>query len=76
MEEKEKQTRKKYAKRGTRDQKMMSFRVDGEVARFLERVSNKGRFINDLIRRAMVEPAQWEDPDLDPDENRVEENEP
>ena len=46
-------TRREYAKAGSRSQKMMSFRLDDELAEFLERQTNKGRFINELIRKAM-----------------------
>lgn len=51
-EEKERQ-RKAYAARGERSQKMMSFRVDNEVADWLNQQPNKGRYINNLIRKDM-----------------------
>lgn len=51
-EEKERQ-RKAYAARGERSQKMMSFRVDNEVADWLNQQPNKGRYINNLIREDM-----------------------
>lgn len=51
-EEKERQ-RKAYAARGERSQKMMSFRVDNEVADWLNQQHNKGRYINNLIKKDM-----------------------
>ena len=51
-EEKERQ-RKAYAAKGERSQKMMSFRVDNEVADWLNQQPNKGRYINNLIREDM-----------------------
>lgn len=47
-EEKERM-RKAYAPKGERSQKMMSFRVDNEVADWLNQQPNKGRYINQLI---------------------------
>lgn len=47
-EEKERM-RKAYAPKGERSQKMMSFRVDNDVAEWLSQQPNKGRYINDLI---------------------------
>lgn len=47
-EEKER-IRKAYAPKGERSQKMMSFRVDNDVAEWLSQQPNKGRYINDLI---------------------------
>lgn len=47
-EEKERM-RKAYAPKGERSQKMMSFRVDNEVADWLSQQPNKGRYINKLI---------------------------
>lgn len=41
--------RKAYAPKGERSQKMMSFRVDNDVADWLSQQPNKGRYINDLI---------------------------
>lgn len=41
--------RKTYAPKGERSQKMMSFRVDNEVADWLSQQHNKGRYINQLI---------------------------
>ena len=56
MKEKEEQqrTRREYAKKGERSQKMMSFRVDNEVADWLNQQHNKGRYINELIRKDMA----------------------
>ena len=48
--EKEKQQRKKYAAAGQRGQKMMSIRIDNDLAEWLNQQRNKGRYINDLIR--------------------------
>lgn len=48
-EEKERM-RKAYAPKGERSQKMMSFRVDNEIADWLSQQPNKGRYINNLIR--------------------------
>ena len=42
-------TRREYAKRGERNQKMMSFRVDLDNIQWLESRDNKGRYINQLI---------------------------
>lgn len=47
----EKQERKKYAKRGTREQKILSFRVDLENVEWLDLQPNKGRYLNELIMR-------------------------
>ena len=52
MEEKKEpkeRTRKLYAARGERAQKMMSFRVDNDNLEWLEQQANKGRYINNLI---------------------------
>ena len=42
-------TRREYAKRGERNQKSMTFRVDLENIEWLESRTNKGRYINKLI---------------------------
>ena len=42
--------RRKYAKKGERSQKMVSFRLDNENARWLESQENKGRYLNSLIQ--------------------------
>lgn len=49
-EEKNERTRRKYAKRGETNQKMMSFRLDQENEYWLSTFPNKGRYINNLIR--------------------------
>lgn len=45
-------TRKAYAAKGERGQRMMSFRLDYENAEYLASKPNKGRFINDLLAQA------------------------
>lgn len=57
-EEKERM-RKAYAKKGERSQHTMSFRLDNELADWLNQQPNKGRYINELIR-ADLERATWE----------------
>lgn len=47
-----KQERKKSPK-GSRTQRMFSFRLDEDLFEYLNSVPNKGRYINDLIRMAM-----------------------
>lgn len=42
-----------YAAKGSRSQKMISFRLDNEVAAWLEHQPNKGRYINELIAADM-----------------------
>lgn len=43
--------RKAYAPKGERTQVMMTFRVDVDNRKWMEKnVTNKGRFINELIR--------------------------
>lgn len=49
-EEKKERTRRRYAKRGETNQKMMSFRLDQENEYWLSTFPNKGRYINNLIR--------------------------
>lgn len=43
--------KREYAKRGSTNQKMMSFRLDNENAEWLLQQSNKGRYINELIAK-------------------------
>lgn len=43
------QPRKRYAKRGTPSQKMVSLRIDLDNIEWLDRQTNKGRYINELI---------------------------
>lgn len=51
QQDQEKQTRKKYAKKGERGQKMVTFRLDLDLDETLSEQTNKGRFLNDLIRK-------------------------
>lgn len=53
MNEEKKQQRKKYAAAGERGQKMVSFRLDNDLAEWLDTKENKGRYINNLIRENM-----------------------
>lgn len=46
-------TRRTYAKRGERNQKMVTFRLDNELAGYLSSMPNKGRYINELIAADM-----------------------
>lgn len=67
--------RKDFDHKNGRTQKMMSFRVDLDVADWLGSVQNKGRFINELIRQSMAtsnEPGR----EIDPDTTRTEDVEP
>jgi len=55
-EEQEKErTRREYASKGTRSQKMMAFRLDLENIEYLNTKVNKGRFINELIATARAQ---------------------
>lgn len=45
--------KREYAKKGERNQKMMTFRLDNENAEWLNQQRNKGRYINDLIKQDM-----------------------
>lgn len=55
-EEQEKErTRREYASKGTRSQKMMAFRLDLENIDYLNTKANKGRFINELIAKARAQ---------------------
>lgn len=47
-------TIRKKAKWGTRTQKMVSFRADNEIAKYLESKQNKGRYLNELVRTDMM----------------------
>lgn len=47
-------TIRKKAKWGTRTQKMVSFRADNEIAKYLETKQNKGRYLNELVRTDMM----------------------
>lgn len=70
MEEQEKQTRKNYAKRGEKSQKMMSFRVDNDVWELLSKVGNKGRFLNDLVKDYFTN-SNKKEIDYPPEENNI-----
>lgn len=50
-EAKELAARKEGRKRGEITQKMVSFRLDSDLADWLSGFPNKGRYINNLIRR-------------------------
>lgn len=50
QKEEKKRIRREYAKRGDTNQKMISFRADFATIRALEKVRNKGRLLNDLVR--------------------------
>ena len=50
QEEQKPRTRRRYAKRGEKSQKMLSFRLDQENEFWLSTQPNKGRYINNLIR--------------------------
>lgn len=54
---------------GQRTQKMMSFKVDLDLVECLKTVRNKGRLINNLLRKYFEKPEPPLDEDLDPDEN-------
>lgn len=54
--------RKERAANGGSTQKMMSFRIDAENVKFLERVQNKGRLINRLLDQ---EREHWSEIALD-----------
>lgn len=43
--------KREYAKRGSTNQKMMSFRLDNENQDWLLQKPNKGRYINELIAK-------------------------
>lgn len=74
-EKKNKQERRAYAKRGACTSKMMSFRCDGDNVTCLQRVMNKGKLINDLLRDYFCGLPQ-EPEDYDPDENNIDYNMP
>ena len=59
---------------GQRTQKMMSFKVDLDLAERLVEVKNKGRLINNLLRDYFKLPEPSLDEDIDPDENNLEEH--
>lgn len=49
-EEKQERIKRKFAPKGERSQKMMSFRLDQENEFWLSTMPNKGRYLNNLIR--------------------------
>ena len=62
-EEQEKErTRREYASKGSRSQKMMTFRLDLENIEYLNTKANKGRFINELIAKARSQENKEEEP--------------
>lgn len=62
MEQQEKQKRVTRAKNGERTQKLMAFRIDLGNWEWLQGISNKGRLINDLIKRRREEERRWRTP--------------
>lgn len=48
-----KQVRKERAANGQCTSRMMSFRMDADVVSYLQKVTNKGRTVNDAVRRWM-----------------------
>ena len=51
QKEESERIRKSGIKHGTRSQKMASFRLDNDLELWLNSQANKGRYINDLIRK-------------------------
>lgn len=51
MERKSTATIRKAAKRGEITQKMMTFRLDADLIENLENEANKGRLINQLLKK-------------------------
>lgn len=70
MNEKEKQTRKEYSRKGERTQKMMTFRADADVQEILTKVANKGRLLNDLVKE-WWRSRNCEEHDHHPDEEQI-----
>lgn len=61
-EEQEKErTRREYSSKGSRSQKMMTFRLDLENTEYLNTKANKGRFINELIATARAQESKSEE---------------
>lgn len=46
----EERVRKEYSPRGSRGQKMVNFRCDLDNVEYLNTMTCKGRFLNDLIK--------------------------
>ena len=70
---KETQKRKKYAAKGERTSKMVSFRADEGTTKILDLVANKGRLINRLVQEWGRKHKVYDDPDAPPEENSIEE---
>lgn len=68
--------RKDFDHKNGRTQKMMSFRIDLDIADWLGNVQNKGRFINELIRQAMADSSSEPRREIDPETTRTEDIEP
>lgn len=68
--------RKDFDHKNGRTQKMMSFRIDLDIADWLGNVQNKGRFINELIRQAMADTSSEPRREIDPETTRTEDVEP
>lgn len=66
-----KQERKSRSKNGERTQKMMTFRVDNDVAAILAAARNKGRLINNVIREWARTHPLMEPQDYPPEENNL-----
>lgn len=47
--EEQQRTRRAYAAKGERSQRMIAFRLDNENAEWLSQQPNKGRYLNNLI---------------------------
>lgn len=56
-------------KRGTVTQKMMAFRLDGDLVDKLEQVANKGRLINQLLHDHFAQEIREDD---DPEWGKIE----
>ena len=57
--------RKEGRKRGTITQKMVSFRLDAELENWVNAQSNKGRYLNELIRQDMNQRSMNVEPKKD-----------
>lgn len=60
-EQENERTRREYSSKGSRSQKMMSFRLDLENIEYLNTKANKGRFINELIATARAQESKSEE---------------
>jgi len=68
--------RKDFDHKNGRTQKMMSFRIDLDVADWLGSVQNKGRYINELLRQAMANTSKEARAEIDPSTTQTEDTEP